>query len=624
MKVLKHAILSLLMLVLGGGAWFGCQDKIPPVGVIPNAGDGTSSDSTVVVTIRDAANVWVPQEICGGSGGGGGGASSDPPPDPPAMGTPLSGWKFAWRDPSSFASISGNTVTTFAQQNFLFDAQPASNTTGFRPIILDQNNQAEQLALAKAIVCVKDATVHTRTYGNDTVTYYDEVWHAIRYALSTFRTAQSGNTNCGAGWPDICNNGWIGMARNVAGYAIAADYLMSLGPPDYRGYKSRSGQTNYSSPVHNYLTYDSLRVFVDEILGSAPALEFKAPTSCRCRDQTPTPAPVSSLISMLDAPDNKGAAALASYAVFASLNKNMSSSSSNGGNPLLYKYGGVSLCDSPYNHTEWCTWNGLGSSRTSSAYTTAVGWMKAWQGKTSDGTYVFKRSQFDNLKNAHSGYTPTNWANTWLQGDSLYNNSCCTSTDPIKPLKMGDKDIVWPTTNPACSENADSLQNKSTWGAIYVKGMPVDDMLRAGSQSGFDEPVTPKQMDWAQVRYSATCALRGDTHVSGTAVYLLNLVNIIWQQDGGDGTNHPILGGNIVASNDTILPRCALFYERWADKNPNDGMPDLKGDGETWPATYLLKWAVSNLFTDTGVISGRAYDATLEGRQVSFTDVTHP
>ena len=152
----RKSLPFLLLAAAVMAAFLACQDKIPPVG-IEDAG-------TLVANINPdslSSDVDPPQE-CEPDCGGGDDGDNYPVP---TSGSGLSGWKYLWRDPSAMGSLN-DAIRGFAKQQFNFVAPTqvsfVSDAYNRRriPTLMDKENQAEQIALAKAIVFRLDSNTN--------------------------------------------------------------------------------------------------------------------------------------------------------------------------------------------------------------------------------------------------------------------------------------------------------------------------------------------------------------------------------------------------------------------------------------------------------------------------------
>jgi hypothetical protein len=672
---MKRILLALILVVAGTTfAIIGCQDKLPPVG--PNVGSPSGVQNT--------------------------GDQEDPPECEPDCfgGVPVDGeiqghvssavaanWKYLWKNPGSDTWYNDSAVLAVAGRQLIYavpSSPPTANDLVRITHLMDQDGQADQIVLAKAMVWRTDPSVtwHTTAYTDDgggegsytykggtyNAPYHTEVWHAIRNMLKNYYSYTAyGTPSCGSGWGDICNNGEIGLARNLLPYLVAADYVLSTGPPNQFGWKSGGVGSGHrytgSSALKDWETYDSLRVFVRKIVYQSPPDTLKAPTGCGCSKSSGSV----SLYSRTAVPDNKGAAALASYGGAAIFGLNM------GANPTYWQQtwgtgwweegctpqaghacndaapagcgdpdclqtwhepGTYYLCGGPdASHlglTRWCGWSDIGTTTWATAYSTFISRLKGWSGDTA--SYTFPAGNFGHVDNNNNEMY---WATTWVLDDSIRTNGNPNAV-PI-PVKRAYRSkstsvasfVAAPKTVSACNLNANPKE--CYWDATDLKGMPVEDMRRSlhtpryACDNGETDSGSPACKD-----------LVDEGHIAGCISYIMNAATLAMQYDSSG--NAIVLKGPNLGSpgNEYIIPEMASWYDSWAGNvgGSPDSWPTLANEKNDWPTTYLhYYWAsrVSPTYTGVtrGVVSGTrdGSDANAldrEGKQMSFTNVTHP
>ena len=563
------------MILMASLLWVGCSEKIPPAG--PQQTGKPDVPPPESVQIDDPAP-------------GGGGAVSP-------------SWDYVWVPGSTLFSnygIGGAPVTdcqAFAAQNFEWrnpSGPPMGAARHLIPHLWDQDSAADMMCLAKAIVYFCDAQAPTRTYFGDVVTYYDEAWHAIRNMMFDH---VSGSYSSGT-WGTECDSGWIGMARNLMGYLVAADYLLALGQPGTAGYRSSPGQAYYDAdgvppwdggipPLSNAQTYDSLKTFTLRIISQTNAA-YKAPATTNCAKSMWLRTDMAD-----EQPDNKGAAALASLATCAILGMNMAT------NPSIWGGGAWPQSDGSVSYT--------------SVYNDAIRFFKGWGGDRSGSGWAFPTSNFDHSDGCCPGRDV--WADTWVQSDSLA---------PVPILGPG-AERKWPAsaTGYTCAYWG---PNPPPGGTAHVMfGTLTEDLARGPTIANSPPcPGTSPNCEYQNFP-SKVCGgvcqpvqnLLYDVHVAGSVNYLNDAAEVLWQEDSSWGPY--TFGGTGGVGR---IPQTAIWFDHWADAGPNDNWVRLSADvpnevGEDdWPVTYILD--------KRGFVVQEAKPPTFaQGKQMSFTDLTH-
>ena len=406
----------------------------------------------------------------------------------------------------------GQRLKTYAtSHSFQFDYGTTLNK--WCPVLVNQDAEADQLCLVFAIY-----------YGCDsgaTSAYYHDAWHAIRSMMRQWYEMPE--------LSDWCDDGWIGMARNLLPYLIAADYLNSLGPI------GTSGKFGFN----NQQTFDSLKVFTQRVrdAGSevkAPGTDAGCARSNHLRDMCWPQVNESGLGS----PDNKGAAALASYL----------------GATLFYKNREPAV-------SAW--------------YDSAQQWYKAWYNHNQDHFH------------AHRFESDDNWEDSWMQEEGL-------SGHPQPILGASTEPRTWPYD---CSGSPPSCL---TW--TSMSGALPDDLIRGGSPS----------QTFASVPKVSAPPLIYEIHISGMAAYMVNAAELLYQ----DGVSWTDTFG--WASNGP--KRTVEWHDYYAIVQDNSWpsgteWPKVKDTADDWPCTFILR--------DRGFSTIESGTNTQEGKQMSFTDLTH-
>jgi hypothetical protein len=468
------------LILMGSLLWLACSEKIPPVG--PQQ------------TGKPEPDLPPPQEI------------DDPAPGGGGAGEPYNYvWVPLWDVKLKYLggaplSPEGQRLKDYATSHtFQFNYGTTQNK--WCPVLVNQDAEADQLCLAYAIYYGCD--------GGAASSYYHDAWHAIRSMMRQWYDMPALSN-----W---CNDGWIGMARNLLPYLVAADYLNSLGPIG----------TNGNFGFNNQQTFDSLKVFARKFRQAD--LSVRAPASATCTNR------IQHLRDMcrpqvnqtgLGSPDNKGSAALASY------------------------LGATIFCKNRDSE------------------------ISAW--------YDHRQGHFNN--NRFANY-PT-WEDTWVQVDGI-------NSHPQPILSATATPRSWPyPSNPT-----------HTWG--NVSGLLTDDLIRAGkpSEQAAATPVTNPQV------------FVYNTHVSGSTNYMVNAAELLYQ----DG----ITSGDQFGWASDGPKRTALWHEQNAanqDQYWPGGIdwPKLRDTADDWPCSYIL---VKRGYND--IQPGRQNPLASEGKQMSFTDLTH-